>query len=115
MIPVPAGVRVWLAAGHTDMRKGFDGLALLVQEKLKRDPHGGQLFVFRGKRGDLIKLIWHDGQGMCLFAKRLERGRFIWPATHGEAVTITPGQLGYLLEGIDWRAPIRTQRPELAG
>jgi len=115
MIPVPAGVRVWLAAGHTDMRKGFDGLALLVQEKLKRDPHGGQLFVFRGKRGDLIKLIWHDGQGMCLFAKRLERGRFIWPATQGEAVTITPAQLGYLLEGIDWRAPLRTQRPELAG
>ena len=67
MIPVPAGVRVWLAAGQTDMRKGFDGLAMLVQETLKHDPHGGQLFVFRGKRGDLIKLIWHDGQGMCLF------------------------------------------------
>jgi transposase len=115
MIPVPAGVRVWLAAGHTDMRKGFDGLAMLVQETLKRDPHDGQLFVFRGKRGDLIKLIWHDGQGMCLFAKRLERGRFIWPATNGEAVTITAAQLGYLLEGIDWRAPLRTQRPELAG
>lgn len=115
MIPVPAVTRVWLAAGHTDMRKGFDGLAMLVQETLKRDPHDGQLFVFRGKRGDLIKLIWHDGQGMCLFAKRLERGRFIWPATVGEAVTITAAQLGYLLEGIDWRAPIRTQRPELAG
>lgn len=115
MIPVPAGVRVWLAAGQTDMRKGFDGLAMLVQETLKRDPHDGQLFVFRGKRGDLIKLLWHDGQGMCLFAKRLERGRFIWPATAGEAVTITAAQLGYLLEGIDWRAPIRTQRPELAG
>ena len=115
MIPVPAVTRVWLASGHTDMRKGFDGLAMLVQETLKRDPHGGQLFVFRGKRGDLIKLIWHDGQGMCLFAKRLERGRFIWPATAGEAVTITAAQLGYLLEGIDWRAPIRTQRPELAG
>jgi transposase len=115
MIPVPAGVRVWLAAGHTDMRKGFDGLAMLVQERLKRDPHDGQLFVFRGKRGDLIKLLWHDGQGMCLFAKRLERGRFIWPATVGEAVTITAAQLGYLLEGIDWRAPQRTYRPELAG
>lgn len=115
MIPVPAVTRVWLAAGHTDMRKGFDGLAMLVQETLKRDPHGGQLFVFRGKRGDLIKLIWHDGQGMCLFAKRLERGRFIWPATVGETVTITAAQLGYLLEGIDWRAPLRTQRPELAG
>lgn len=100
MIPVPAGVRVWLAAGHTDMRKGFDGLAVLVQEKLKADPFGGQLFVFRGRRGDLIKLIWHDGQGMCLFAKRLERGRFIWPATTGEAVTISAAQLGYLLEGM---------------
>jgi len=115
MIPVPVGVRVWLAAGHTDMRNGFDGLAVLIQETLKRDPHDGQLFVFRGKRGDLIKLIWHDGQGMCLFAKRLERGRFIWPATAGEAVTISAAQLGYLLEGIDWRAPMRTQRPELAG
>jgi transposase len=115
MIPVPAVTRVWLASGHTDMRKGFDGLAMLVQETVKRDPHDGQLFVFRGKRGDLIKLLWHDGQGMCLFAKRLERGRFIWPATVGEAVTITAAQLGYLLEGIDWRAPIRTQRPELAG
>ena len=115
MIPVPAVTRVWLAAGHTDMRKGCGGLAMLVQETLKRDPHDGQLFVFRGKRGDLIKLLWHDGQGMCLFAKRLERGRFIWPAAVGEAVTITAAQLGYLLEGIDWRAPIRTQRPELAG
>ena len=115
MIPVPAGVRVWLAAGHTDMRKGFDGLAMLIQETLKRDPHDGQLFVFRGKRGDLLKLIWYDGQGMCLFAKRLERGRFIWPSTTGEPVTITVAQLGYLLEGIDWRAPQRTYRPELAG
>ena len=115
MIPVPAGVRVWLASGHTDMRKGFAGLAMLVQESLKHDPHGGQVFVFRGKRGDLIKLIWHDGQGACLFAKKLERGRFIWPATQGDAVTFTAAQLGYLLEGIDWRAPIRTQRPEFAG
>jgi hypothetical protein len=75
MILAPSGARVWLAAGHTDMRKGFDGLALLVQETLKRDPHGGHLFVFRGRRGSLLKVLWHDGQGMCLFAKRLERGR----------------------------------------
>jgi transposase len=115
MIPVPSGVRVWLAAGVTDMRKGFDGLAMLVQENLKRDAFGGQLFVFRGKRGDLVKLIWHDGQGMCLFAKRLERGRFVWPTTVGDAVTISAAQLGYLLEGIDWRAPQRTYRPEIAG
>lgn len=115
MIPVPAGTRVWLAAGFTDMRKGFDGLALRVQEVLKRDPHCGHLFVFRGKRGDLIKLIWHDGLGTCLFAKRLERGRFVWPQTTGDAVTISSAQLGYLLEGIDWRAPQHTYRPHLAG
>ena len=115
MIPFPAGVRVWLATGHTDMRRGFDGLALLVQEKLKHDPHSGQLFVFRGRRGSLLKVLWHDGQGMCLFAKRLERGRFIWPSLADGTVTITPAQLGYLLEGIDWRAPQRTWRPQSAG
>jgi transposase len=103
MIPVPSGVRVWLASGHTDMRKGFDGLAVLVQETLKRNPHNGNLFVFRGRRGGLLKVLWHDGQGMCLFAKRLERGRFIWPSTvpredADRTVTITPAQLGYLLD-----------------
>ena len=120
MIPVPSGVQVWLATGHTDMRKGFDGLALLVQETLKRNPHNGRLFVFRGRRGALIKVLWHDGQGMCLFAKRLERGRFIWPSTNASdgvdrTVTITSAQLGYLLEGIDWRLPQRTWRPAVAG
>lgn len=115
MIPVPAGTRVWLATGHTDMRKGFDGLAMRIQQVLKHDPHCGHLFVFRGKRGDLVKLLWHDGQGLCLFAKRLERGRFIWPSASGESVTISSAQLGYLLEGIDWRAPQRTYRPQLAG
>ena len=98
MIPVPTGVRVWLATGHTDMRKGFDGLALLVQETLRRDPHCGHLFVFRGRRGDLIKVLWHDGQGLCLYAKRLERGRFLWPSPADGVVTITPAQLGYLLD-----------------
>jgi transposase len=115
MIPLQADVRVWLATGHTDMRKGFDGLALLVQETLKRDPHCGHLFVFRGRRGSLIKVLWHDGQGMCLYAKRLERGRFIWPLTGSGTVTITPAQLGYLLEGIDWRMPQHTWRPTAAG
>jgi transposase len=115
MIPVPSGVRVWLATGRSDMRKGFDGLALLVQETLNRDPHSGRLFVFRGRRGDLVKVLWHDGQGMCLFSKRLEGGRFIWPSPADGVVTITPAQLGYLLEGIDWRAPRRTWVPEAAG
>ena len=115
MIPIPAGVPVWLATGHTDMRKGFDGLALMVQERLQRDPHGGHLFVFRGRRGDLIKCLWHDGQGMCLFAKRLERGRFLWPSTADGTVTISTAQLGYLLEGIDWRMPRKTWRQTAAG
>ena len=115
MIPVPASTHVWIATGATDMRRGFNGLALQVQEVLKRNPHDGDIFAFRGKRGDLIKLLWHDGQGLCLFAKRLERGKFIWPLTKGDAVAITPAQMGYLLEGIDWRNPQRTDRPQLAG
>lgn len=115
MIPLPIGARVWLATGHTDMRRGMPGLALLVQEVLKRGPYGGHVFVFRGRRSDLIKIIWHDDQGMCLFSKRLERGRFIWPMTSEGVVTISAAQLGYLLEGIDWRAPQRTWRPEVAG
>jgi len=80
MIGVPPGVRVWIATGHTDMRRGMNSLALQVQEALKRDPHGGDLYVFRGKSGKLIKILWHDGLGMSLYAKRLERGRFIWPS-----------------------------------
>ena len=115
MIPIPSGVRVWLATGRTDMRKGFPGLALLVQETLKRDPYGGHLFLFRGRGADLIKVIWHDGQGACLFSKRLERGRFVWPSVADGAVSITPAQLGYLLEGIDWRMPRETWRPQAAG
>lgn len=108
MIPVPRGVRVWQATGHTDMRKGVPGLALVVQETLKRDPHDGHLFVFRYRRGDLIKVLWHDGQGACLFSKKLERGRFICPLPADGAITIMSAQLGYLLEGIDWRMPQRT-------
>lgn len=121
MIPVPTqtatsgAVRVWLATGRTDMRKGFASLAVLVQETLKQDPHCGHLFVFRGRRGDLIKVIWHDGHGACLFSKRLERGRFIWPGAGVGAVSISPAQLGYMLEGIDWRAPQHTWRPQVAG
>ncbi len=104
MIPVPSGSRVWLATGHTDMRKGFDGLASLVQDHLARDPFSGHAFVFRGRQGHLIKVLWWDGQG--LFARRLEKGRFVWPARAGAA--LTPAQLAMLLEGIDWRTPVRT-------
>ena len=115
MILLPSGARVWLATGHTDMRKGYQTLALLVQETLKHDPHGGHLFVFRGRRGDLLKILWHDGQGQCLFSKRLERGRFLWPSTADGALTISTAQLGYLLSGIDWRARQYTWRPQAAG
>ena len=115
MITVPAGVRVYLALGATDMRKGFDGLSLLAQEVLRADPFSGHLFVFRGKRGDLIKVLYWDGQGLCLFAKRLERGRFIWPQAREGSVALSPAQLSMLLEGIDWRAPLRTDRPTCAG
>jgi transposase len=115
MIGPPSGVRVWLAAGVTDMRRGMNGLALQVQQGLHRDPHAGDLYVFRGKRGDLLKILWHDGLGMSLYAKRLERGRFIWPTPSDGMVAITTAQLGYMLEGIDWRNPLRTWRPEAAG
>ena len=97
------------------MRKGMNGLALQVQEVLERDPHSGHLFVFRGRRGDLIKILWHDTQGTCLFVKRLERGRFIWPSPADGIVAISASQLAYMLDGIDWRNPVRTWRPEAAG
>lgn len=110
MIPVPGNARVWLAVGRTDMRRGMNGLALLVQESLKRDPHAGDLFVFRGRKGDLVKIIWHDGLGMSLYAKRLERGRFIWPAPVDGVLAISSAQLAYMLDGIDWRNPRFTFR-----
>jgi len=75
MIPLPAGCRVWIATGHTNMRRGMQGLALQVQEQLKRDPHAGDLYIFRGRRGDLAKILWHDGIGLSLYAKRLDRGK----------------------------------------
>lgn len=115
MIPVPSGTRVWLAAGHTDMRKGFNSLALVVQEVLKRDPHCGHLFVFRGRKGNLVRIIWHDGQGACVFTKQLEHGRFLWPSPADGVVTISSAQLGYLLEGIDRRMPQKTWRPLSTG
>ena len=105
--PAP-GRRIWLVAGDTDMRKGFDGLAALVRTQINADPFSGQLFVFRGRRGDRIKALWWDGDGLCLYAKRLERGRFVWPQAQNGKVHLTTAQLSMLLEGIDWRRPERT-------
>ena len=108
MIGPPPGTRVWLVAGVTDMRKGFDGLSARVQTVLEEDPFCGHLFVFRGRRGDRLKVLWWDGDGLCLFAKRLERGRFVWPRAESGKVSLTAAQLSMLLEGIDWRVPVRT-------
>ena len=114
MIGLPAGTRVWLAAGVTDMRKGMSGLSALVQTSLEADPYGGHLFVFRGRAGDLVKILWWSGDGLCLFAKRLERGRFVWPQAASGTVSLSGAQLSMLLEGIDWRQPVKTWRPEIA-
>ena len=120
MIPVPSGVRVWLAVGHTDMRRGMNSLALQVQEGLQRDPHAGDLYVFSRQtrssdQNSLARRHWHDGIGMSLYAKRLERGRFLWPSPADGIVAISAVQLAYMLDGIDWRNPVRTWRPEAAG
>lgn len=115
MIPVPSSTKIWLAAGVTDMRRGFNSLALQAEQVLDLDPYSGHLFVFRGRRGDLLKVIWWDGQGACLFSKRLEKGRFVWPSSANGRVSLSPAQLSMLLEGIDWRMPSRTWRPLRAG
>lgn len=113
MIGLPPGARVWLAAGVTDLRKGFDGLAALVKATLAEDPYSGHLFAFRGRRGDRLKVLWYDGDGLCLFVKRLERGKFVWPRVTSGVVSLSPAQLAMLIEGIDWKRVERTQRPEL--
>jgi len=104
MIPISSSARIWIATGYTDMRKGMQGLSLLVQESLGRDPFAGDVFVFRGRGGSLIKALWHDGIG-C----------FVWPATVGGVVGLSAAQMSYLLEAIDWRNPQHTWRPQSAG
>jgi transposase len=114
MIAPPGNPQIWIAAGVTDLRRGFTGLSALVQTKLEKSPMSGQVFIFRGRRGDLVKLIWFDGDGLCLFCKRLERGKFVWPRATEGVVSLTRAQLSMLLEGIDWRRPERTWDPQLA-
>jgi len=101
MISLPAGSRIWIVAGITDMRNGFNGLASLVQNTLRDNPFSGQVFIFRGRRGDMIKVLWADADGLCLFTKRLERGRFVWPVARNGKIHLTPAQLAMLLEGIN--------------
>ncbi len=109
---IPTGTRIWIVAGMTDLRRGFVGLSAMVQTALQENPFSGQVFVFRGRRGDLIKLLWFDGDGLCLFSKRLERGRFVWPKAESGTVSLTHAQLSMLLEGIDWRRPERSWQPQ---
>ena len=117
MTLLPPGTKVHLAFGYIDMRKGMDGLALLVQEVLRQDPFSGHLFVFRGRRANLIKIVFWDGTGLCLFTKRLEQGIFLWPSNvePGGTLALTSAQLSALIEGIDWRSPERQWRPAVAG
>jgi transposase len=116
MIAPPTGVRVYLACGYTDMRKGMNGLSMLVQQVLEKNPFDeGTVFAFRGRRSNLLKLIWHDGIGLCMLSKRLERGQFIWPMASTGSVMLSAAQLSTLLEGCEWRAMARNLRPELAG
>ncbi len=116
MIALAPGGRVYLACGVTDMRKGMVGLAMLVQQGLGADPFDGALYTFRGRRAGLIKLLWHDGIGLCMLTKRLEHGQFAWPSTMSTGrIALTAPQLAALLDGCEWRAPVARIRPELAG
>jgi transposase len=116
MITLASGLRIYLACGVTDMRKGMTGLAMLVQESLADNPFDGAVYAFRGRRAGLIKLLWHDGVGLCLLTKRLEGGQFAWPtATTTGRIQLSPAQLAALLDGCEWRAPVKPRWPELAG
>ena len=115
MIPVLADAKIWLAAGVTDMRRGFSGLATQMEQVLEGDPYSGLLFLFRGRHGDQIKMLWWDGQGACLFTKRLERGRFVCPSAQEGKISLSRTQLAMLMEGIDWRMWQKTWRPSKFG
>ena len=104
---IPSGTQIWIVAGVTDMRRGHTGLSAMVQTALDMNPLAGDVYIFRGRRGDLIKLLWHDGDGLCLLAKRLDRGKFTWPRAESGTVSLTRAQLSMLCEGMDWR---RTER-----
>ena len=115
MIAPGAGVRVYLACGVTDMRKGIAGLAAHAQLALRQNPASGAVFCFRGRRGDRLKLLYWDGQGFCLYYKVLERGRFPWPGAKDGATRLTSAQLAMLWEGMDWRRPTWGAPPARVG
>ena len=106
MLSFSGSLKVLVAVEACDMRKGFNGLAAQVATVIKMDPYCGHAFVFRGKRGDYVKVLYWDGSGLCLYAKRLEKGRFVWPPIVDERLQLTPAQLALLIEGIDWRRTV---------
>lgn len=111
MISVTSGTKVYLACRPVSMRYGFDGLAAQVAQVLDADPFSGHVFVFRSKRADYLKILHYDGSGLCLFAKRLESGKFVWPPIVDGAMILTPAQLALLLEAIDWRRTVAPEPP----
>lgn len=114
MIELRTGTMIWIAAGVTDTRRGFHGLSAQMKTVLEQQPYSGHVFVFRGRRGDIVKLLWFDGDGLCLFAKRLERGRLIWSKAERGTVSLSRAQLSMPLEDIDWRRLERTFAPQIA-
>ena len=111
MISLPSGTKVFLACRPIDLRNGFDGLAAKVQQMIGADPFSGHLFLFRGKRGDYLKAIYWDGSGLCLFAKRLEKGCFVWPPIIDGTMTLSPAQMALLVEAMDWRRTVAPPAP----
>jgi transposase len=116
VILVPPGVRILLAAQPVDFRKGMDGLAALVQQALRADRFAGDVFIFRPRRADRVKILVYDGTGLCLYAKRLEAGRFSWPSPADGVVRLSAAQLSTLLEGLPWQhlRPRAIPRPSTA-
>lgn len=111
MIGPPPGTRVHLACGVTDMRRGMDSLAAMVQQSLAADPFDGSLYAFRGRKGRLVKCLWHDGVGLCLLTKRIGQGAFPWPTTPSGRAVLSPAQMSLLLEGLEWRRVQPAWRP----
>lgn len=116
MLNLNGNIKIYLATGHTDMRKGVHSLSHLAESVLSQEFCTGALFVFRGKRSDRLKILWYDGQGFCMYYKLLDQGKFTWPKSEGcKSVSITSAQLSMLLEGIDWRTPVWSTPPEYIG
>jgi len=116
MLNPGSDTKIYLCIGHTDMRKGANGLSLLAESILANQFCSGAMFVFRGKSADKIKILWWDGQGFCLFYKCLDSGKFTWLKNDAKgSIGITRGQLSMLMEGIDWRNPKWSKAPEYAG